>query len=155
VIFLRGEHHLCFKLGRRELTCRILEGTFPDYERVISKSNDKEAVFVRKDLADAVQRVALLTGDRARAVRLSFAPQQLVISAANPDLGEAVEEVSCDYEGEEFRLGVNPDYLSQFLAAVETDKVRLDLKDENTQCIGHPVEGVDQRYLCVIMPMRI
>jgi DNA polymerase-3 subunit beta len=143
VIFLRGEHHLCFKLGRRELTCRILEGTFPDYERVIS------------DLADAVQRVALLTGDRARAVRLSFAPQQLVISAANPDLGEAVEEVSCDYEGEEFRLGVNPDYLSQFLAAVETDKVRLDLKDENTQCIGHPVEGVDQRYLCVIMPMRI
>lgn len=155
VVFLRGEHHLCFQLGQRELICRILEGTFPDYERVISKANDKQAIFSRKDLAEAVQRVAILTGDRARAVRFSFAPNQLVISAANPDLGEAVEEVSCEYDGDEFRLGVNPDYMSQFLAAVHTDTVRLDLKDENTQCIGYPVDGDDQRYLCVIMPMRI
>ena len=155
VVFLRGEHHLCFQLGRRELICRILEGTFPDYERVISKANDKQAVFSRKELFEAVQRVAILTGDRARAVRFSFAPSQLVISAANPDLGEAVEEVNCEYDGEEFRLGVNPDYMSQFLSAVDTEKVRLDLKDENTQCIGYPVDGEDQRYLCVIMPMRI
>ena len=155
VVFLRGEHHLCFQLGRRELICRILEGTFPDYERVISKANDKQAVFSRKELIEAVQRVALLTGDRARAVRFSFSPNQLVISAANPDLGEAVEEVGCEYEGEEFRLGVNPDYMAQFLSAVNTEKIRLDLKDENTQCIGYPVDGEDQRYLCVIMPMRI
>ena len=155
VVFLRGEHHLCFQIGHRELICRILEGTFPDYERVISKANDKQAVFSRKELIEAVQRVALLTGDRARAVRFSFAPNQLVISAANPDLGEAVEEVACEYEGDEFRLGVNPDYISQFLSAVETEKIRLDLKDENTQCIGHPVAGKDERYLCVIMPMRI
>ncbi|MDH3253404.1 MAG: DNA polymerase III subunit beta [Acidobacteriota bacterium] len=155
VVFLRGEHHLCFKLGRRELICRILEGTFPDYERVISKANDQKAVFERKALYEAVQRVALLTGDRARAVRFSFASNQLTISAANPDLGEAVEEVVCEYGGEELRLGVNPDYMSQFLAAVGTEKVRLELKDENTQCIGYPVDGEDQRYLCVIMPMRI
>jgi DNA polymerase-3 subunit beta len=155
VVFLRGEHHLCFQLGHRELICRILEGTFPDYERVISKDNDKQAVFSRKELMEAVQRVALLTGDRARAIRFSFAPSQLVISAANPDLGEAVEELSCDYDGDEFRLGINPDYMSQFLSAVDTEKVRLDLKDENSQCIGYPVEGNDKRYLCVIMPMRI
>ena len=155
VSFLRGEHHLSFQLGRRELICRILEGTFPDYERVISKSNDKQAVFARRELAEAVQRVALLTGDRARAVRMSFASGQIEISAANPDLGEAVEEVSCEYEGDEFRIGINPDYLGQFLASLNTDKVRLDLKDENTQCIGYPVDGEDTRYLCVIMPMRI
>ena len=95
----RGEHHLSFLLGRRELICRILEGTFPDYERVIAKDNDKKAFFDRKPLAEAVQRVALLTGDRARAVRLQFAPDQMVISAANPDLGEATEEVPCDYDG--------------------------------------------------------
>src|SRR6476620_11197544 len=68
--YRRGEHHLSFQLGRRELICRILEGTFPDYERVIAKDNDKKILFDRKPLADAVQRVALLTGDRARAVRL-------------------------------------------------------------------------------------
>lgn len=138
--FRRGEHHLSFRLGRRELICRILEGSFPDYERVIAKDNDKKVVFERKLLAEAVQRAALMTSDRARAVRLQFGPDQLVISAVNADLGEAVEEVACEYSGPEFRLGINPDYLSQFLAAVETDRVRLELKDENTQCVGYPQE---------------
>ncbi len=153
--YRRGEHHLSFGLGRRELICRILEGTFPDYERVIAKDNDKKVIFERKILVDAVQRAALMTGDRARAVRLQFTSDQVVISAANSDLGEAVEEVTCDYEGSEFRVGINPDYLRDFLSVVETEKVRLELKDENTQCVGYPVEGPDTRYLCVIMPMRI
>ena len=134
--YRRGEHHLSFRLGRRELICRILEGTFPDYERVIARDNDKKVVFDRRLLGDAAQRVALLTGDRARAVRLQFSPGLLVISTQNPDLGEAVEEVPCDYEGADFRVGINPDYLREFLAAVEPDKVRLELKDENTQCVG-------------------
>jgi len=153
--YRRGEHHLSFQLGRRELICRILEGTFPDYERVIAKDNDKKILFDRKPLSEAVQRVALLTGDRARAVKLQFGSDQMVISAANPDLGEAIEEVPCAYDGPEFRLGINPDYLSQFLSAVDTERVRLELKDENTQCVGWPVDGADERYLCVIMPMRI
>jgi DNA polymerase-3 subunit beta len=151
----RGEHHLSFTLGRRELICRILEGTFPDYERVIAKDNDKKVLFDRKNLIDAVQRAALMTGDRARAVRLQFTPDQVVISAVNSDLGEAIEEVACDYDGADFRVGINPDYLREFLSAVETEKVRLELKDENTQCVGYPHEGPDTRYLCVIMPMRI
>jgi DNA polymerase-3 subunit beta len=151
----RGEHHLSFGLGRRELICRILEGTFPDYERVIAKDNDKKVLFDRKNLVDAVQRAALMTGDRARAVRLQFTADQVVISAVNSDLGEAIEEVACDYDGPDFRVGINPDYLREFLSAVETEKVRLELKDENTQCVGYPHEGPDTRYLCVIMPMRI
>lgn len=154
--FRRSEHHLSFQLGQRELICRILEGSFPDYERVISKDNDKNAVFETRNLSDAVQRVALLTGDRARAVSLQIDDGRLTISAANPDLGEAAEEVECDYEGSDgLRMGINPDYLGQFLSAVGTDKVRFELKDENTQCVGFPVEGSDTRYLCVIMPMRI
>ena len=152
--FRRGEHHLSFRLGRRELICRILEGTFPDYERVIAKDNDKLATFDRKLLAEAVQRVALLTGDRARAVRLEFA-DGATVSAANPDLGEASEEVDCEFDGEGLSLGINPDYLGHFLSAVETEKVKLELKDENTQAVGVPVDGDDERYLCVIMPMRV
>ena len=153
--YRRGEHHLSFRLGSRELICRILEGTFPDYERVIAKDNDKKILFNRKQLSEAVQRAAIMTGDRARAVRLQFGSDQLVVSAANPDLGDATEEVACDYDGPEFRLGINPDYLAQWLSAVETEKVRLELKDENTQCVGYPQDGPDTRYLCVIMPMRI
>ena len=153
--FRRGEHHLSFRLGRRELICRILEGTFPDYERVIAKDNDKRATFERLALSDAVRRVALLTGDRARAVRLQLRDGVLTVSTSNPDLGEATEEVPCEYAGGELKLGINPDYLDAFLGAVDGQKVRLDLKDENTQCVGVPVEGEDKRYLCVIMPMRI
>ncbi len=174
--YSRGEHHLSFRLGRRELICRILEGTFPDYERVIAKDNDKKAVFDRRHLVDAVQRVALLTGDRARQVRLQFASGTLVISTQN-EMGEAVEEVACDYDGPEFKIGINPDYLREFLGAVERDRVRLELKDENTQCVGYPEDGpvadahdekaekavaesegdaeAAGRYLCVIMPMRV
>ena len=153
--FRRGEHHLSFRNGRRELICRILEGTFPDYERVIAKDNDSKAVFDRQALGEAVRRVAILTGERARAVRLQLRPEVLNISAANPDLGEAVEEVPCTYDGPEIKLGVNPDYLDQFLSAFSSQQVRLELKDENSQCLGVPVEGEDKRYLCVIMPMRI
>ncbi len=151
----RGEHHLAFRLGRRELISRILEGTFPDYERVIAKDNDKVAVFDRRLLGAAVERVALLTGDRTRAVRLQLDDGRALISAANPDLGEALEEVPCDYQGATLKLGINPDYLGQFLGAADSEKVRFELKDENAQCIGYPVEGHDKRYLCVIMPMRV
>ena len=155
VVFNRSEHHLSFGVGRRELICRILEGTFPDYEKVISKDNDKIVNFDRRMLADVVHRVALLTGDRARAVRLHFGSEGLVVSAQNPDLGEAREDVECDYAGDEMELGINPDYMSQFLGAVDTDQVQLELKDENSQCVGKPIDGEDARYLCVIMPMRI
>jgi DNA polymerase III subunit beta len=155
VSFRRGEHHLSFRVGRRELICRILEGAFPDYEKVIAKDNDKVAVFGRQQLSEVVHRVALLTGDRARAIRLHFDQDLLTVSAANPDLGEATETLECEYPGPEMELGINPDYMGQFLGAAETEKVRFDLKDANSQCIGRPVEGADARYLCVIMPMRL
>ncbi|MEM7481155.1 MAG: DNA polymerase III subunit beta [Acidobacteriota bacterium] len=155
----RGEHHVVFRLGRRELICRILEGTFPDYERVIAKDNDKHVEFPVADLAAAVQRVAIVTGDRARTVQLSFDTDELIVQTQNPDLGDALEVLPCDYKDAAFRIGINPDYLRDFLSAVGSERVRLELKDENTQCVGFPVaetEGAeDGRYLCVIMPMRL
>jgi DNA polymerase III subunit beta len=159
----RGEHHLAFRTGVREMVCRILEGTFPDYERVIARNNDKKIVCDRRALGDAIARVALMSGDRNRGVRLEFGEGEVQIAAANPDLGEAHETLVCETKGGAIRIGLNPDYLSQFLAAAETDRVLLELKDENSQCVGRPVppeetkEGgaADERYLCVIMPMRI
>ena len=153
--FRRGEHHLGFVIGRRELTCRILEGTFPDYEKVISTENDRKATFDRNALSEVVHRVALLTGDRAPMVRLGFEPQSLRVSSSNPDLGEAEESLGCDYEAEKLDIGLNPVYVRDFLSAVDSEQVEFALKDENSQCLGQPVGGPDFRYLCVIMPMRI
>lgn len=153
--FRNSEHHLSFSIGKRQLICRILEGTFPDYERVISKDNDKHVVVDRIELASVIHRVGLLTGDRARAIRMELQDEKLIFSAANPDLGEAREEVACDFEGDGIALGINPDYFSQFLTVTDTEKVRLELKDENSQCVAYPVEGLDKRYVCVIMPIRL
>ncbi len=155
MIFRRSEHHLAFMVGRRQLICRILEGTFPDYERVIAKDNDKHVLTPRKLLGEVIHRVSLLTGDRARAIRLELKPSQLIFSAANPDLGEATEEIICEYEGPEISIGVNPDYLRDFLGAGETETVRLELKDEDSQCVAYPVDGPDKRFICVIMPIRL
>ncbi len=155
VIFRRGEHHLAFVIGRRELTCRILEGTFPDYEKVISKDNDLKTTFDRQELSEVVHRVALLTGDRAPMVKFKFDARSLLVSSSNPDLGEAEESIECDYEAESMEIGMNPAYVRDFLGAIDTDRVEFALKDENSQCLGQPVDGADPRYLCVIMPMRI
>lgn len=155
VKFARGENHLAFAIGHRLLTCRILEGTFPEYERVIAQDNDKNAVVARGEMLEVVQRVALLTGDRLRVVRCSFDDDTLTVSARNPDLGQAVEEVGCKLEGGAVEIGLNPDYVGQFLQVVEADEVTLQLKDENAQCVAVPVDGEDSRYLCVIMPMRL
>lgn len=158
--FRRGEHHLAFRTGEREMICRILEGSFPDYERVIARNNDKKVICARRALGEAVQRVALVTGERNRGVRLEFAAGEITIAAANPDLGEASETLACEYAGPALKIGLNPDYLTHFLQAVETEQVLLELKDENSQCVGQPArapgaEGPDERYVCVIMPMRI
>lgn len=153
--FSRSEHHLSFYLGKRRLICRILEGTFPDYEKVISRDNDKKIEFDRQELGAVVHRVGLLTGDRARAIRLQLSSENLALSAANPDLGEAREEITCNYQGDQLSLGVNPDYLGQFLGAADTERVCLEFKDENSQCIIYPVDGLDKRYVCVIMPIRL
>lgn len=155
VSFGRAEHHLVFRIGARELTCRVLEGNFPDYERVLSRSLAHEARLDRAALIAGVQRVALLTGDRGRAVRLTFTEGQLVVSAANPDLGDAVETIECDYQGPEINLGLNPDYLGQFLAVVDDVGVTFALQDSESQCVGRPETTVEGwRQLCVIMPMR-
>ena len=155
ITFRRGEHHLAFLIGRRELTCRILEGTFPDYEKVISKDNDLKASFDRQELGEVVHRISLLTGDRAPMVRLRFETESLLVSSSNPDLGEAEESLACDFEAENLEIGLNPTYIRDFLGAVDTERIEFALKDENSQCLGQPVDGADSRYLCVIMPMRI
>lgn len=153
--FRQTEHHLSFTVGRRQLICRILEGTFPDYERVIAKDNPEHVIVERSNLAEAVHRVSLLTGDRTRAIKMELQPEQLIFSSKNPDLGEAREEVACEYDGEGLNLGVNPDYLADFLTAADTDRVRLEVKDQDSQCVAMPVDGHEKRYVCVIMPIRL
>ena len=91
-------------------------------------------------------------------MRFDFAPGKLTVSSTNPELGDARETVPIDYAGNPFFVGLNAAYVTDFLSAVDTQQVSLDLKDENSQCIGRPSTNdadLAYEYLYVVMPMRL
>jgi DNA polymerase-3 subunit beta len=152
-----SENHLLFTVGARQLVARLLDVNFPDYEKVLAKGNDQVALASRVDLQAAIRRVALFSSERSRGVKLSFEKNLLTIASASQELGEGTETLDVSYDGEPLSIGLNSQYLLDFLEEAETERVRLELKDENTQCICRPegeIEGTS-RYLYVVMPMRL
>ena len=155
VLFERGENHLFFEVGGRTLISRMIDGQFPAYERVIPKGNDKHLEFDRDRLTSAVRRVALLSNERSRAVKFSVEKGKVDVSSSSPELGEARESLVVDYGGGPMHICFNAQYVVDFLTAVSTDVVGLELKDEVSQAVMTPIgaEGFDYTY--VIMPMRV
>jgi len=151
----RGENHLFFKVGGRLLISRMIDGQFPAYERVIPKGNDKHLEFERDRLANAVKRVALLSNERSRAVKLQLAKGKVEVTSSSPEIGEAHETLLVDYSGAPMQISFNAQYILDFLTAVPTDLVALDLKDEVSQAVMHPVGAEGYDYTYVIMPMRV
>jgi DNA polymerase-3 subunit beta len=151
----RGENHLFFNVGDRMLISRMIDGQFPAYERVIPKGNDKRIEFERDRLTNAVRRVALLSNERSRAVKFQIDKGKVDVTSSSPDLGEAHETLPVEYEGPAMQICFNAQYVLDFLAAVTTDVVALELKDEVSQAVMKPVGAEGYDYTYVIMPMRI
>src|SRR6185295_16845467 len=135
----RGENHLFFNVGERTLISRMIDGQFPAYERVIPKGNDKHIEFERDRLTNAVKRVALMSNERSRAVKFSIEKGKVDVTSSSPDLGEAHEELPVDYSGGSMQICFNAQYVLDFLSAVSTDVVALELKDEVSQAVMTPV----------------
>lgn len=155
VVFQQVENHLVFEVGGRTLASKTIEGQFPAFEKVIAVTGDKVLVLEKERLAAAIRRVSLLSSERSRAVRLRLEPGSLHLLASSPDLGEAKETLAVDFAGEPIEICFNAQYLLDFLGAVGTDAVRLELRDADSQGVLRPAtEGaVDYRY--VVMPMRL
>jgi len=151
----RGENHLFFTAGDRLLISRMIDGQFPAYERVIPKGNDKHIEFERDRLTNAVRRVALLSNERSRAVKFQLDKGKVDVTSSSPDLGEARETLPVDYSGASMQICFNAQYVLDFLSAVATDLVSLDLKDEVSQAVMKPVGAEGYDYTYVIMPMRV
>jgi DNA polymerase-3 subunit beta len=151
----RGENHLFFDVGGRMLISRMIDGQFPAYERVIPKGNDKHIEFERDRLSNAVKRVALLSNERSRAVKFQIEPGKVDVTSSSPELGEAHETLTVDYSGAAMQICFNAQYVLDFLAAVSTDVVSFDLKDEVSQAVVKPVGAEGYDYTYVIMPMRV
>jgi DNA polymerase-3 subunit beta len=151
----RGENHLFFQVGERMLISRMIDGQFPAYERVIPKGNDKHIEFERDRLTNAVKRVALLSNERSRAVKMQIDKGKVDVTSSSPDLGEAKETLPVEYSGNSMQICFNAQYVLDFLAAVATDVVSLELKDEVSQAVMKPVGAEGYDYTYVIMPMRV
>jgi DNA polymerase-3 subunit beta len=136
----------------------MIDVNFPNYMEVIARDNDRHVMVDRERLLSTIRRISLVANERTRAVRFDFAPGKLTVSSTNPELGDARETVPIDYAGNPFFVGLNAAYVTDFLSAVDTPQVSLDLKDENSQCIGKPSTSSDDlpyEYLYVVMPMRL
>jgi len=152
-----SENHLFFEAGDRRLLARMIDVNFPNYMEVIARDNDRHVMVDRERLLSTIRRISLVANERTRAVRFDFAPGKLTVSSTNPELGDARETVPIDYAGNPFFVGLNAAYVTDFLAAIDTPSVSLDLKDENSQCIGRPQaqDELPYEYLYVVMPMRL
>ncbi|HJQ41011.1 MAG TPA: DNA polymerase III subunit beta [Thermoanaerobaculia bacterium] len=153
-----SENQLFFEAGDRRLLARMIDVNFPNYMEVISRDNDRRVLVDRERLLSTIKRISLVANERTRAVRFDFSPGKLTVSSTNPELGDARETVPIDYAGQPFFVGLNAAYVVDFLSATDTPSVSLDLKDENSQCIGRPSstgEDLPYDYLYVVMPMRL
>jgi DNA polymerase-3 subunit beta len=154
-LFQQVESHLLFSAGGRTLASKTIEGNFPAYEKVIAIRGDKRLRLPREDFSTALRRVSLLSTERSRAVRLQLSSGKLELLASSPDLGEATETLTVEYQGASVEVGFNAQYLLEFLQAAGADAVEMELKDSESQGLLRPaaVESVDYRY--VVMPMRL
>jgi len=152
-----SENHLLFTVGSRQLVARLLDVNFPDYEKILSKNNDRVAKAPTAATQAAIRRVALFSSERSRGVKLTFEKNTLTVASASQELGEGTESLDVSFDGEPMSIGLNAQYLLDFLEEAESETVRLELKDENTQCLCQPEGGIEgaSRYLYVVMPMRL
>src|ERR1700747_3423687 len=142
-----------FSVGAVILTSKLIDGTFPDYARVIPLGNDKELIVDKKEFEAAVDRVSTVSSERGRAVKLSISGGKLLLSVTNPDSGSANEELEVEYEADPIDIGFNSRYLLDIAAQIESEAAVLKPPDP-----GWPTLIPDKEHksaLYVLMPMRV
>src|SRR5271156_6112518 len=142
-----------FTVGQAVLTSKLIDGTFPDYARVIPLNNDKELVVDKKDFEAAVDRVSTVSSERGRAVKLSVSGGRLLLSVTNPDSGSATEELEVEYEADPIDIGFNSRYLLDIAAQIESEAAVLRLADPGSPTLIQDKESKGALY--VLMPMRV
>jgi DNA polymerase-3 subunit beta len=139
--------------GDMELVSKLVEGKFPDYQRVVPKGHRNHLQISRAGLLGALQRVAILTSDKFKGVRLQLEAGALRISSSNAEQEEALEELDVDYSGDTIEIGFNVAYLIEVLSNVPGENVRLELQDGNSSVLITMPDDASFKY--VVMPMRI
>lgn len=142
-----------FTLGAVTLTSKLIDGTFPDYARVIPLGNDKKLSIDRKEFAAAVDRVSTIAADRGRAVKLSLSKGKLLLTVTNPDSGSATEEIEVDYDADPLDIGFNSRYLLDIAEQLDDDMAVFMLADPGSPTLIQETKETGALY--VLMPMRV
>jgi DNA polymerase-3 subunit beta len=148
-----GSNHIRAHVGDFIFTSKLVDGKFPDYQRVIPRGGDKTVLGNRQELRQVFSRIAILSNEKYRGVRLSLTSGFLKVMANNPEQEEAEETIGIDYQGDALEIGFNVNYLIDVLSIINSDIVRFTLSDSNSSAL---VEGYDEEgSVFVVMPMRM
>ncbi|HET6537242.1 MAG TPA: DNA polymerase III subunit beta [Sphingopyxis sp.] len=142
-----------FQLGHAVLTSKLIDGTFPDYSRVIPTANDRLLRVDPKNLFKGVDRVSTIASEKTRAVKVGLDKDRITLSVTSPENGTAAEEIPAAYDNEAMEIGFNARYLSDILAQIDGDSVELHLADANAPTLIRESEKSPALY--VLMPMRV
>jgi len=140
-------------VGETILTSKLIDGTFPDYNRVIPTGNDKELILDRETFAKAVDRVSTISSERGRAVKLQLSDSQMVLSVNNPDSGTAEEEIAVGYSSDALDVGFNSRYLLDITNQLTGDEAKFMLSDPGSPTLIH--DSNESGAIYVLMPMRV
>jgi DNA polymerase-3 subunit beta len=148
-----GENHMRVTTARQSLTTKLVDGRFPDYERVIPRAGEKNVFADRELLRAGLARASILSNEKFRGVRVALSKNQLTAIAHNPEQEEAEEEIEVEYDGEALEIGFNVSYLLDVLSVLDCVKVQVDFIDSNSSCLIRDPD--DKQALYVVMPMRL
>lgn len=148
-----GPNHIRAITEEYSFTSKLVDGKFPDYERVLPKGGDKYVFGNRSDLKQAFARTAILSNEKYRGVRLQLENNQLTIVANNPEQEEAQDQVAVDYQGDSLEVGFNVSYLQDVANVLDTETIKITLSDANSSALLEEPENSDSAY--VVMPMRL
>ncbi len=148
-----GSNHIRIQLEGIRFTSKLIDGKFPEYDRVIPKASANELKANRSEFRDALQRTAILSNEKYRGIRLVIRDSGVLLQAHNPEQEEAEEELEVEYSGEDIEIGFNVNYLLDALGAVEGDVVTLSVQDSNSSCLIRQPGNEDSTF--VVMPMRL
>jgi DNA polymerase-3 subunit beta len=142
-----------FAFGGIDLTSKLIDGTFPDYQRVIPSGNDKALSLEAKEFGLAVDRVSTISADKTRAVKLVIAKDKVTLTVVNPESGTATEELAANYSANPIEIGFNAKYVLDITGQIEGKSVRFLLSDAGSPTVIEDTD--DARTLYVLMPMRV
>src|SRR3982750_123075 len=142
-----------FAFGGMEFVTKLVEGKFPDYNRVIPKNHKNHVTLGRAPLLSSLQRAAILTSEKFKGVRVNIEPGTLRIASSNAEQEEAKEELEVDYAGDTIEIGFNVTYLMDALANMSQEMIKIELQDTNSSALITVPEQAGFKY--VVMPMRI